>query len=133
MNEETKVKKLFILRYEVMVDYPDSPYPVGRVLVDNGQPYFTIQKKDKGPHWTTMIKNIHQYPDVFRKMDWWEKRTIEEMPKKLKILHITDENNNPVVCEIAEWDMRGPVGYKDKGGTIVLAGWPGYCGYLPTT
>ena len=131
--EEQKVKVLLFPRYEVIATYPEMDFKLGDILTEMSPGHFT-KVIAKG---TRQLIHLHidlsHYPHLFRKMDWWEQRTLEEMPKKLKVLHITDENNNPVVCEIAEWDMRGPVGYKDKGGTIVLAGWPGYGGYLPTT
>jgi len=94
-------------RYEVIADYPGSEYPVGLVLVEDLPGHFSYQKD--GRNWTTRLKDIN-YPHLFRKMNWWENRTVEEMPKKVKSM--ADEKCD--VFEIEEWDMKLMIGWIDK-------------------
>ena len=62
-------------------------------------------------------------------MNWWEKRTAEEMPHKVKSLM----NNKGDVYEIEEWDMELLVGWinkKERSCCSLLTFKPEY-GYVP--
>ncbi len=69
-------QELMVNRYEVIADYPDSPFEKGDI--------YTI-KNDCSK---TQVENPEKYPKIFRKLEWYEKRTIEEMPEYLKIVKV---------------------------------------------
>lgn len=94
-------------RYEVIADYPGSEYPIGIVLVEDLPGHFSYQKD--GRNWTTRLKDIN-YPHLFRKMNWWEHRTAEEMPKRVKCM----ADNKGDIYDIEEWDMERLIGWVDK-------------------
>lgn len=59
------VEMLLMPRYEVMVDYPFSPYRVGRTIIlpdtlDERTSLLWVQSKE-------------EYPNIFRRMNWNEK------------------------------------------------------------
>ena len=99
MNAE----KLMNPRYEVIADYPSNQNPIGTVLeCPNYDNDFT--KK----YW---VESNDRYPHLFRKMNWWEKRNIEDMPKRLICKAIP---NDTEIMEIQEWDMEILVGWLNK-------------------
>lgn len=89
-------------RFEVIADYPSNLIELGTILeCPNFEHDFT--KK----YW---VESKEKYPHLFRKMDWWEKRSINEMPKK--VMSILDDKKN--TFEIEEWDMEILVGWVNK-------------------
>lgn len=55
------------------------------------------------------------YPHLFRKLNWWEKRKKEDMPKKLKSLASKNKPDFDIekeeVFEIIDWEMNGMMGF----------------------
>lgn len=111
-------------RYEVIASYPGSNYAIGLILVEELPEYFSYQID--GRRYTTRLRDI-DYPHIFRKMNWWEGRTAEEMPKKVKSL-VDGE-----VYEIEEWDMGHMIGRVNKGdgGCCSLLTWRPEYSYVP--
>ena len=101
-------KELLQPRFKVIADYPYSEYPIGLVLVKELTHHFTYTKDDK--KYTTNIKDIN-YPHLFKKLNWFEERKKEEMPKRLICKVITDDTE---IIEIEEWDMEIMVGWTNK-------------------
>ena len=97
-------KELLNARFEVIADYPDNPNELGSVLEcpnfdgDDDVKKYWIEPKEK-------------YPHLFRRMNWWEERRAEQMPKKLICKAIP---NDTEVMEIEEWDMELLVGWTNK-------------------
>ena len=54
---------------------------------------------------------LDQFPHLFRKLNWWERRNVEDMPKKVKY---RDSIGKDIICEIKEWNMQDFVGYSDS-------------------
>ncbi len=95
-------KELMNPRFEVIADYPSNQNEVGTILeCPNFDNDFTKQ------FW---IESNEKYPHLFRKMNWWEKRTAEQMPKK--VMSILDDKGD--TFDIQEWDMEILVGWIDK-------------------
>jgi len=94
-----KAKELLKPRFEVIASFPNSYYKVGNIL--QGDLIFCDPEGDK----------YSDYPHLFRKLNWWEKRSIEDMPKKLICKAIPDDDS---VQEIYEWDMRLLIGWLDE-------------------
>lgn len=78
-------------RYEIIADYPGNEKPIGAILecpnFDNDfTKVYWVQSNDK-------------YPHLFRKMAWWEKRNISEMPQKLIF------QGNGEIIFIEKWEI----------------------------
>ncbi len=122
-------------RFEVVENYPNSKYEIGLVLTNTVTDYFTYEKHEKG--FVTNIKNIEDYPHLFKKLNWWEKRTKEQMPKYLVSLAEKDNDdfdiNKQEVYKILDWDMRSLDGIIDyeKRQVCSLTSWNPEYGYLP--
>lgn len=96
-------KELLNPRYEVIADYPGNTSVIGSVWeCPNYDNDFTVE------YW---VQSNDRYPHLFRKMNWWEKRNIEDMPKRLICKAITDDTE---IMEIQEWDMDMLIGWTDK-------------------
>lgn len=80
--EKTMVENLLKPRWKVIANYPNSPYKIGQILNNDWHEYdlpanelFSI---------ATIYFEAHQYPAIFKKLEWWEERDIEEMPEYVK-------------------------------------------------
>ena len=102
-------KELMIPRYEVIADYPNNERPIGVILHEQVPGYYGYTKDDIGYH--ANIKNIDNYPHLFRKLNWWENRKVEDMPKQVYCKAIP---NDTEIINIEEWDMDILVGWINK-------------------
>jgi hypothetical protein len=121
-----KAKELLKPRFKVISDYPNSNYKVGEIIesteiFEEGCPAFQFDT----------------YPHIFKKLNWWEYRTKEQMPKKLKSLCCKDKEGFDIDKEeaykILDWDMRtldGIIDY-DKKQVCSLTAWNPEYGYIP--
>ncbi len=95
-------------RYEVIADYPDSIWLSKQVLT-------VLSDDEDGQHLRSDIEgqdniwNLHPelYPHLFKKLQWWEYRKIEEMPEYVKL-----EFNDKVqyVHKIERWTAENSYG-----------------------
>lgn len=114
-------------RFEVIAEYPNSTHRIGTVLAQEITDHFSFTKDGKS--FTTSIKNIENYPHIYRKLNWWERRNIEDMPKRLKSLSFPD--NEPEEIEL--WDMENLFGFTNyalRQGCDLWA-WKPEFGYVP--
>ena len=114
-------KQLMNPRFEVIGDYPSSPNRVGAILEC---PELEDSLKQQ---WSEYFS---RYPAIFRKLNWWDYRTQEQMPKRLTCKAIPNDNS---IEEIEEWDMKrlwGWVSKKERTGAGLLSFNPEY-GYFP--
>ena len=110
-------------RYEVIADYPNNEFgPIGTILDRDWGEY--PEGETNPAKW-----KISDFPHLFRKMNWWENRTAEEMPKRVKSM--ADEKGD--VFEIEEWDMKLLIGWIDKKERTCcsLLSWKPEFGYVP--
>lgn len=102
-------------RYEVIAEYPSCHHELGSI-VDNVTEYSEAF--------------FNKYPHLFRKLNWWEYRKAEDMPKKLicKADHFGQD-----VYEIEEWDMPFMIGWVNKleGTGCDIRLYVPECGYFP--
>ena len=79
-------EELMMPRYKVIADYPFSPFMIGAIIHHNGEAI------------SDLAKNIHLYPYLFKKLEWWEERQVNDMPKYVKmncyIKPCTDNHEN---------------------------------------
>ncbi len=92
MSTEEKIIDLMKPRYKVIADYPKSPYEIGEILYwhntgkawDNINEGFYSLYQEWRPVSTIKVflpGLIESFPHLFRKLEWWEERTKEEMPE----------------------------------------------------
>lgn len=117
-------------RYEVLINYPRSPFKIGdilkKVIGASTEIYYTEPFPPVGNLLTLFeIKNC---PEIFKKLEWWEKRTEEEMPKKVKSYSFPDET-----YIIEKWDLKIMVGFTnlEKRECCDLTIWQPQAGYYP--
>lgn len=104
---EDKVQKLLQPRYEVIADYPSSHNDVGEIISFTDKTYEAYYS---------------QYPHLFRKLSWWEKREESEMPEYLKsaedknlckvVEHFCGLNKQEVWCYFPELNAHHYVRYE---------------------
>ena len=105
-----KAKELLKPRFEVVGDFPDNHYgKIGTVLDRNWSKYPNDDETE------TPIWSISDFPHLFRKLNWWENRKKEDMPKRLRSMASKDEPNFDIekeeIYEILDWDMNGMMGF----------------------
>ena len=66
-------------RWKVIADYPNSPFEVNSVLETDDKGVYTLWEHD-GKGYIT----LSDYPAIFRKLEWWEKRDEKDLPKYVK-------------------------------------------------
>ena len=104
------MNNLLTPRFKVIGSFPDSPFHEKEILdaVKYEENKFYLVRKNKKNYW------VSQFPNIFRKLEWWENRTEEEMPKYLK----SGMGNDNQIHKIEYWDMSfdKPIGVvKDLG------------------
>jgi hypothetical protein len=119
-------KELLIPRYEVIEEYPKCEFKKGdilkRIKFATNDIFHT---NENAPVGGLDLKEVEQYPHLFRKMHWWERRTAQQMPKRVMWTALNDET---ITYDIQEWDMETLFGWidkKEKTGCSLLVG------YLP--
>lgn len=104
-------EELMIPRFEVIETYPNSNFKKGDILERIPNATNDWYNADKSLiNADILLEEIEQYPHLFRKMNWWEKRTADQMPKR--VMSILDDKGD--TFEIQEWDMEILVGWIDK-------------------
>lgn len=101
-------RELLQPRYEVIADYPKSDFKVGDVIQCSDD---LVNDKDVGAFLRKFKYNFDKYPHLFKKLNWWEYRKLEDMPKRLICKAIKGDTE---IQEIEEWDMEILVGWTDK-------------------
>lgn len=65
-------------RYKVIADYPNNEFKVGTILDINSCKYEDDDNKGN------ILWKISDFPHLFKKLQWWEYRKIEDMPDYIK-------------------------------------------------
>ena len=81
-------EELLIPRYEIIADYPNSPFKKGDILYrftwDGEGCVYTTSPDILLTGYFCNEKTVERYSGIFRKLSWWEKREPEDLPKYLK-------------------------------------------------
>lgn len=104
-------EKLLIPRFEVLEEYPNCKFKKGEIL--NRLKHATnnwYHTDENSINAEILLEEIEKYPHLFRKLNWWERRTAEQMPKK--VMSMADDKKD--TYQIEEWDMEILVGWIDK-------------------
>lgn len=91
-------EELLIPRFKVISDYPESPFSIGDILKYNSVLDKYIYFYEDGD---VISINPKYYPAIFKKLEWWEERNIEELPEYLQ--EIID--GKQVVYQVFEYDL----------------------------
>jgi len=91
-------------RWIVIADFPNSDFKVGEIE-DRDWCQYPDGDDTQKPIW-----QISDFPHLFKKLNWWEHRKAEDMPKK--VMSLADDKKE--VYEIEEWDMNLLLGWIDK-------------------
>lgn len=98
-------------RFKVIDKYPDSPFAVGEVL------QLTIDKHF-GKHYeyewfghdgrySEYESFFNEYPNIFKKLQWWEEREKNDMPKYVLLKTAIPK----VIQKVVEWKYESGVVY----------------------
>jgi hypothetical protein len=105
-------------RFQVIADYPFNPHAIGAILEAKIESIHQTTYPYRNEFGETVncenychISSFEKLPHLFRKLNWWEKRKKEDMPKKLICKAIP---NDTEIMEIIEWDMDLLIGILDK-------------------
>lgn len=88
-------------RIKVIADMPFKPsqhmYNAGDILTDNGKTAVLDQNGDP-----VFPCEWEKYPHIFRPLEWWEDRKIEDMPQYIK--EVDSLYKIGEVIKVAEWE-----------------------------
>ncbi len=132
-----KAEELLKPRFEVIADYPFNPHKVGDILSSKFETIHqttTSYRNEFGDncdeaHWCMPVE-FEKYPSLFRKLNWWENRKKEDMPKRLICKAIPGDTE---VMEIEKWNMDTLFGFTsivERKGCSLYSFNPEY-GYFP--
>lgn len=101
-----KVERLLAPRWKVIQDFPfNTFYKVGGIIIDDG---VNVSRNENGiPVYDCEWDN---FPAIFKKLEWWEERTVEEMPEYVKVIAEDIAKRTGLFCKVTEWDK-----YPDNG------------------
>lgn len=77
-------------RYKVIAGYPNSPYEMGLLITTDEWLWVNSNLR-------LADKDVDKYPHLFKKLEWWEERSVEDMPEYVK-------KDNSQVYKVKEWD-----------------------------
>ena len=106
-------RKLLEYRFKVIADYPHSKWDVGQTVVLSttkyGEPVYEWAEHDG--MYSEGVLFFTEYPQIFRPMEWWEERAIEDLPDYVKyqklIYKAKDKFLASVRCEAQSFDGKG--------------------------
>lgn len=93
--EEQRVSELLKPRFKVIADFPDSDYKVWNIEDRDWTKYVNGEDETDGVLW-----RISDFPHLFKKLEWWEERSQEEMPKYIKSIH------GKICDEVLQYDFK---------------------------
>ena len=66
-------EELMTPRFKVIDDYPNSLFKIDEILTGNERIYCDENSK-----------RYSDFPNIFKPLEWWEERELEDLPKYLK-------------------------------------------------
>lgn len=110
-------KQLLLPRFEVIADYPKSTFENYKIRDVLELKEITSDKifHNSDEIWVGNFfkqDDLEKFPHLFKRLNWWERRKEEDMPKKLMSLMDKDKEN-PEIYDIVKWDMINMLGFID--------------------
>lgn len=85
-------EELLLPRYKVIADYPGSIFKIGEIIeqdyMEENRPVFDMEF-------------FLKYPNIFKKLEWWEDRKIDDLPEYVKFIRL--DNGQLKVVKVTEW------------------------------
>jgi hypothetical protein len=69
------IEELMKPRYKVVADYPNAFAIVGSVWHEDERAHYVMHHEEL---------DVEKYPHLFKKLQWWEERDIEDLPQYIK-------------------------------------------------
>lgn len=111
------VEELLKPRYKVIVPWPGmevEPFALGQIVTlqkhpsDEEEGFIHIPLKHiPGSYMREQF--FLNYPHLFRKLEWWEERAPEDMPKYVKVIREDCAKDTGLYCKVYNWHT-----YDDK-------------------
>lgn len=98
MTTEQRINELLKPRFILIKSYPGNLHEIGTIIHNLGR-----GNLNKGKALETSFDN---YPHLFKKLEWWEHRKLEEMPEYVKknddvlLVNKYDFDSNTVYVEV---------------------------------
>lgn len=89
-------EQLLVPRYEVVADYPDSTKPIGTIIELNNADAVWLKRQ---------CSFYDKYFNLFKKLQWWEKRELKDMPEYVRVDGEPDDDLFGQVVKVTKWDM----------------------------
>ena len=87
---------LMMPRVKQIINYPRQGHEKGHI--------YQKDETDEGWSNSEWLEWYQLYPEVFRIMEWWEERKVEEMPEYIK--YIRFDNNEKKVINATDWRIE---------------------------
>lgn len=97
-------------RYEVIVSYPNSEFYVGDIIEEGVNGFCKKIRSLKGGSAMYNMVMFEIHPQIFRKLEWWEKRDIKDMPEYVKCIYGETSLDYQQVYKSISWGL-----FKDEG------------------
>lgn len=113
-------------RFEIIADYPNNDFGKVGTIIDRDW------RLEGGNN--SGIAKISDYPNIFRKLNWWEKREESEMPMYLKDNEKIG-GGKVTYYKIEKWNMELMLGIIENGRKEVcsILTWTPEYTYQPAT
>jgi hypothetical protein len=105
--------ELLMPRFKVINTYPNSKNALGNILIADGEDSYLLYSS---------------YPNIFRKMKWWENRKESDMPEYIKEVLTRTTYTTAKYFKIKKWNTERAKGITENGIEIFLASG----NYIPT-
>jgi hypothetical protein len=107
-------------RFIVINEDTSGHFFFGETLVKTDDPtcFGILHPGEKG-HYRFVINGPWRYPHLFRRLEWWERREVEDLPKYLA------SRVSVAVVKVSEYHIRGDRGYFSTGAIVKEGKWKG--------
>ena len=131
--DHQSIYELLHPRFIVIEEYPKCKFKIGEILLPVLRATFPwYHTNPHSPIAGILLEEIEKYPHLFKKLNWWEYRTEDEMPMYLKHSH---DKINYSYHKILKWDMNSLDGFVnlEKRQVCGLMVWSPEYSYIPIT
>jgi hypothetical protein len=91
-------EELLAPRYKVIADYPDSIFDVGFILNYDAMNLTAFWEDGN------LFIDLDKYPNIFKPLEWYEDREIDEMPEYVKCIKTPNQVTMPGdVIKVDKW------------------------------
>lgn len=116
-------------RFEVIAEYPKCVFKKGMIIKEWHLEGWCIDVNNNQSD-ILQLHNITPYPHLFKPLNWWEHRKVEDMPKKLKANFGVYLG---IIRDVEKWDLDNYLVFFDsqKRQYKCLFDWNSEQHYLP--